>query len=112
MFNRGGGKLDSLSTETNLVIDNLFVRTTLVEHSVELDDVCVLAFSYVSLVATEADIMRWQTVASYWFAVPSKQRTITLGLGVVESDDMAEGCKPRGLRREAATPRGHHKGKE
>ena len=78
----------------------------------ELDNVCVLAFLYVRLVTTGADTLRWLTLAQYLLVVPSKQRTITLGLGVVESDDMVEGRKSRGIRREAATPRGHHKGEE
>lgn len=42
---KGGSKPGSLSSETNLVIDDLFKRTTLVEQSVELDDVCVLSGS-------------------------------------------------------------------
>jgi len=54
-FNRDGSK-SVFGSETDLVINNLFERTTLVEQGVKLDDVRVLMSSHVSMAVREEGI--------------------------------------------------------
>jgi hypothetical protein len=96
-------------SETDLVIDDLLERTTLVQQSVKLDDVRVLVGLRVSQGAPGEERPGRLTVASYWLEVPSKQRTITLGWGTVESVDIVEGRRSENLGIAATTPKGFKK---
>ena len=75
---------------TDLIVKNLLRRTMSFEETEKFDNIRVLVFSARQYGCDRKRSNGLLTRSPYLLVVPSKQRTMTLGLWVVESVDIVE----------------------